>query len=82
MLNIVSSALSRILQGSLQTRAGAPGEKRGPVLDVLSELLTERRDGEVLAFVSKLMMRNSELERRPMQILSRTTRTRACRRRS
>jgi transposase len=55
--------------------ASTPGretsEKRGPVLEVLRELLTERRDSEVLALVSKLMMRNSELERRLMQMLSR-----------
>lgn len=37
---------------------------------MLRELLTERRDGEVLALVSKLVMRNSELERRLMQLLS------------
>jgi len=53
------------------TTAGEPREKRGPVLDVLRELLTERRDSEVLALVSKLMLRNSELERRLMQMLSR-----------
>ena len=46
-------------------------EKRGPVLDVLRELLTERRDAEVLALVAKLVVRNSELERRLMQMLSR-----------
>ena len=40
------------------------------MLDVLRELLTERRDSEVLALVSKLMSRNSELERRLMQMLS------------
>jgi transposase len=46
-------------------------EKRGPLLEVLRELLTERRDSDVLALVSKLLMRNSELERRLMQMLSR-----------
>jgi transposase len=40
------------------------------VLDVLRELLTDRRDSEVLALVSKLMARNSELERRLMQMMS------------
>lgn len=53
------------------TTASGPSVKRGPVLDVLRNLLTERRDTEVLALVSKLMMRNSELERRLMQPLSR-----------
>jgi transposase len=53
------------------TTARETSEKRGPVLDVLRELLTERRDSEVLALVSKLMVRNSELERRLMQMLSR-----------
>jgi len=52
------------------TTAGEPSEKRGPVLDVLRELLTEGRDSEVLALVSKLMARNSELERRLMQMSS------------
>jgi len=37
----------------------------------LRELLTERRDAEVLALVAKLVVRNSELERRLMQMLSR-----------
>ena len=53
------------------TTASGSNEKRGPVLDVLRELLTERRDTEVLALVAKLMVRNSELERRLMQLLSR-----------
>ena len=47
-----------------------PSEKRGPVLDVLRELLTERRDEEVLALVSKLVSQNTELERRLMRMLS------------
>jgi len=53
------------------TTAQEPSEKRGPVLEVLRELLTERRDSEVLALFSKLVVRNSELERRLMQMLSR-----------
>jgi transposase len=53
------------------TKGSGPGDKRGPVLDVLRELLTERRDTEVLALVAKLVVRNGELERRLMQILSR-----------
>lgn len=53
------------------TTVSGPSEKRGVVLDVLRELLTERRDTEVLALVAKLMVRNSELERRLMQLISR-----------
>lgn len=37
----------------------------------MRELLTERRDTEVLALVAKLVVRNSELERRLVQLLSR-----------
>lgn len=59
------------MSDAASTTAREPSEKRGPVLEVLRELLTERRDGEVLALVSKLMARNSELERRLMQMLSR-----------
>jgi transposase len=40
----------------------AKGELRGPVLDVLKELLTGRRDEEVIALVARLMSRNQELE--------------------
>lgn len=47
-------------------------EKRGPVLEVLRELLAEGRDGAVLALVSKLVARNGELERRLAQLLSRS----------
>ena len=50
-----------------------------PVLEVLRELLAERRDAEVLALVAKLVARNSELERRLAQLLRAATRTRACR---
>ena len=57
------------MSDAASTTARGPSEKRGPVLDVLRELLTERRDTEVLALVSKLMVRNSELERRLMQLL-------------
>jgi transposase len=41
------------------------------VLEVLRELLSEGRDEEALAVVSKLVARNSELERRLAQLLSR-----------
>lgn len=40
----------------------AKGELRGQVLDVLKELLTGRRDEEVIALVARLMSRNQELE--------------------
>lgn len=46
-------------------------ERRGPVLELLRELLTQGRDEEVLALFSKLVARNSELERRLAQLLSR-----------
>lgn len=59
------------MSDAASTTAREPSEKRGPVLEVLRELLTERRDSDVLALVSKLMVRNSELERRLMQMLSR-----------
>ena len=59
------------MSNAASTTSQEPSEKRGPVLDVLRELLTERRDTEVLELVSKLMVRNSELERRLIQMLSR-----------
>jgi transposase len=46
-------------------------ERRGPVLEVLNELLSEGRAEEVRALVAKLLARNSELERRLGQMLSR-----------
>jgi transposase len=60
-----------VSDAAASTTAPEPSEKRGTVLEVLRELLTERRDSEVLALVSKLVVRNSELERRLMQVLSR-----------
>lgn len=51
--------------------ASGANEKRGPILDVLRELLTERRDTEVLALFTKLVVRNSDLERRLLQLLAR-----------
>jgi transposase len=42
------------------------------VLEVLKELLQERRDGDVLSLVAKLVARNSELEQRLARVLSRT----------
>jgi transposase len=51
--------------------SSSSSEKRGPVLEVLRELLAEGQDGAVLALVSKLVARNGELERRLAQLLSR-----------
>jgi transposase len=53
------------------TTTSTSSEKRGPVLEVLRELLAEGRDGAVLALVSKLVARNGELEQRLAQLLSR-----------
>jgi hypothetical protein len=50
--------------------ASEAGERRG-VLEMLQELLQERRDGEVLSLFTKLVARNSELEQRLAQMLSR-----------
>jgi transposase len=46
-------------------------ERRGQVLDVVKELLSEGHTDEVLALVSKLVARNSELEKRLAEVLSR-----------
>jgi transposase len=46
-------------------------ERRGPVLDMLRELLAEGRNDDVLALVRQLVARNSELERRLAQMLAR-----------
>jgi transposase len=48
----------------------ASSEKRGEVLAMLRELLAEGRTDDVLAVVSQLVARNSELERRLAQVLS------------
>jgi transposase len=47
-------------------------ERRGGVLEMLRVLLNERRDGDVLSLVAKLVARNSELEQRMARLLSRT----------
>ena len=46
------------------TKSTPPAHKelRGSVLDVLRELLSGRRDEDILALVSKLVARNHELE--------------------
>jgi transposase len=49
----------------------ATAERKGPALDMLRELLQERRDGDVLSLFEKLVARNGELERRLAQVLSR-----------
>lgn len=46
-------------------------ERRGAVLDVLRDLLAERRDDEVLNLVSQLVEQNSALERRLAEMLMR-----------
>jgi transposase len=71
LLSAIAVGSGKRVSDAASTTASGPSEKRGPVLDVLRELLTERRDTEVLALVSKLIVRNSELERRLMQVLSR-----------
>lgn len=48
-----------------------PKELRGPVLDVLRELLESRRDTEIVALVTKLVTQNGELQQRLTEILSR-----------
>ena len=53
------------------TVTSAGSEKRGPVLEVLRELLQSGRSEEVVAIVAKLVARNSELEQRLAQVLSR-----------
>lgn len=60
-----------MVEAQISTTESAPGEHRGPVLEVLRELLTERQDDAIIALVAKLLLRNGELERRLAQILSR-----------
>ena len=47
-------------------------ERRVGVLEMLQELLQERRDRDVLSLVAKLVARNSELEQRLARAMSRT----------
>jgi transposase len=49
----------------------AASEQKGPVLDVVRELLAHGRTDEVLAAFVQLVARNSDLERRLAQLLSR-----------
>lgn len=53
------------------TRKSGGTETKGPVLDVLKSLLESGRSEDVVALVAKLVARNSELEQRLAQILSR-----------
>lgn len=49
----------------------AASEQKGPVLDVVRELLAQGRTDEVIAAFVQLVARNSDLERRLAQLLSR-----------
>jgi transposase len=51
--------------------AAGKAERRGAVLDVIRELLAESRVDDVLALVAKLLARNSDLERKLADALSR-----------
>jgi transposase len=53
------------------TRKGRSAGQKGPVLDVLKSLLESGRSEEVVSLVEKLVARNSELEQRLAQLLSR-----------
>jgi cytochrome oxidase assembly protein ShyY1 len=53
-----------------ETRTSSTVELRGDVLEVLQALLAEGRSNEVVALVTKLVSRNSELEKRLAQVLS------------
>jgi transposase len=57
-------------QAPASTESGA-AEQRGPVLEILAQLLTEGNNEAVIALVTKLLARNSELELRLAQLLSR-----------
>jgi transposase len=53
------------------TAKGAGPQLKGPVLDVLKSLLQSGRSEDVVTLVEKLVTRNSELEQRLAQVLSR-----------
>src|ERR1039457_6601990 len=53
------------------TVKGAGSQLKGPVLDVLKSLLQSGRSEDVVTLVEKLVARNSELEQRLAQVLSR-----------
>jgi transposase len=50
-------------KGKATSTSGSKSELRGPVLDVVKELLAGDRDAEVIDLVRKLVARNTELER-------------------
>jgi transposase len=54
-------------ESTTTTKASTSGEKRGTVLEVLRELLAEGRTDEVLSLVTKLVLRNHDLEKRLAQ---------------
>ena len=67
----------RDLDITVVSEATAPTAKEGDerrvgVLEMLQELLQERRDRDVLSLVAKLVARNSELEQRLARAMSRT----------
>jgi transposase len=60
-----------VSEATAPTASGA-SERRGGVLEMLQELLQERRDSDVLSLVAKLVARNTELEQRLARAMSRT----------
>jgi len=60
----VASSAEHEVKGAPPGKSAPPSKDdlRGTVLDVLKELLAGRQDGEVIALVTKLVARNSELE--------------------
>ena len=59
---------------STKTTSSDDGQLRGPVLDVLKELLAEQRSDDVVELVAKLVSRNEELERLLAEIRQRKNR--------
>lgn len=57
-------------QTPASTASGA-NEQRGPVLEILAQLLTEGNNEAIIALVTKLVARNAELELRLAQLMSR-----------
>lgn len=53
------------------SRTAAISERRGPVLEVLQELLANGHKDAVIALFAKLVARNGELERKLAEVLSR-----------
>jgi len=59
----VSAAVSGPDDSTRSTKS-ADGKQRGPILDVLRDLLAQGRNDEVLKLVAQLLLRNTELEKR------------------